>query len=470
MPHCQKETHDHTAKSKQERKAKKALVLSRKKAAKQKATEDELEKQKNLKNNLALADGFGEYEVGCEEEKEYVAKFNLNKRSKKHLRIDIRKAQEKKEEEEEERRREEEQEKYRLRQEQEQEQEQEQLRKRLEQEEKEGRCYPASEKQLELELEPPPIVEEYLVYVCQCCHKKFNTTNQFINHSKSKKHRDNARLYEEAGVIVTDVKLRSDFDDDDNDNYEDDGDYEDGNSDYEDGVVNGSNRGSDDDELDDDDNNNDAEDSEEEEYYEEPPKRGNTFSAFAGFGDSDSSSSDSDSSDGENSEDEDENDDQVKELPSDVIGNQEEKENGEDEDDLDLLEEIIYQNRLQDRFYGDYCDDDGGDENENDDDDKATDAVVPIPFDDDQYNPDYYTADENRLVSVQHRLQKRCVHVHVHVYHMLMFWPDFLEVVSCCVSIYCLFLFHARSCSHAHILSIQTRFQGNRTKQYKPRQ
>lgn len=42
--------------------------------------------------------------------------------------------------------------------------------------------------------------EEYLVYICQCCNKKFKTVQQFKNHIESKKHKDIARLYEEAGV------------------------------------------------------------------------------------------------------------------------------------------------------------------------------------------------------------------------------------------------------------------------------
>jgi len=64
------------------------------------------------------------------------------------------------------------------------------------------------------------------------------------------------------------------------------------------------------------------------------------------------------------------------------------------EDDLDLLEDIIYQNHLNDRFYPDDGRTDG-------------DALDPPPFDEEPYNPDYYTAQENRLVSVRHRLQKR---------------------------------------------------------------
>eukprot|EP00580_Thalassiosira_gravida_P017098 CAMPEP_0201675390 /NCGR_PEP_ID=MMETSP0494-20130426/39516_1 /ASSEMBLY_ACC=CAM_ASM_000839 /TAXON_ID=420259 /ORGANISM="Thalassiosira gravida, Strain GMp14c1" /LENGTH=110 /DNA_ID=CAMNT_0048157823 /DNA_START=109 /DNA_END=437 /DNA_ORIENTATION=- len=102
MPHCQKEKHNHSSKSKKSKQAKKeALALARKQKAE---GLEEAEKEKlKAGNNLALKDGFGEYEVGCEEEMEYVAKFNMNKRSKKHLRMDIIKQQQKAEREAEER-------------------------------------------------------------------------------------------------------------------------------------------------------------------------------------------------------------------------------------------------------------------------------------------------------------------------------------------------------------------------------
>lgn len=84
MPHCQKEKHDHRAKSKKDKQKKRDELASRKKAIKEAADAAELEKKAKLGgNNVALKDGFGEYEIGCEEEMEYVAKFNMNKRSKK---------------------------------------------------------------------------------------------------------------------------------------------------------------------------------------------------------------------------------------------------------------------------------------------------------------------------------------------------------------------------------------------------
>lgn len=62
------------------------------------------------------------------------------------------------------------------------------------------------------EEEEEPVTEKYLVYICLCCHKKFNTANQFKNHLESKKHRNNAKLYEEEGVIVTEVQHKEDSD------------------------------------------------------------------------------------------------------------------------------------------------------------------------------------------------------------------------------------------------------------------
>ena len=85
MPHCQKEKHNHQSHSKKEKQKKQTEKLAKKNAL-LKAKED-AEKEKMMKmmggNNLTLKDGFGEYIVGCEEEMEYVAKFNMNKRSKK---------------------------------------------------------------------------------------------------------------------------------------------------------------------------------------------------------------------------------------------------------------------------------------------------------------------------------------------------------------------------------------------------
>jgi hypothetical protein len=241
----------------------------------------------------------------------------------------------------------------------------------------------------EEEQELEPIIKEYLVYICQCCSKKFNTTNQFVNHSNSKKHRYNARLYEEAGVIVTEIQLRRNKVDDEKysfeeEDYEEDDEFDQGREERgEFGTYY--------------DNGDDSEEDEDEEEDEEPAtKARNTFSAFA---------DDSDSSSDSSSDNSDEEDEDIAELLAVSLGQSAEDENEDgtecdDHDDLDILEEIIYQNRLQERFFPD---------SDVYEEDNASKAVVPLPYDGEWYNPDNLNADENRLASIQHRLQKRYV-------------------------------------------------------------
>ena len=127
--------------------------------------------------------GIGEYEIGQEAAVEFQYRVNVKKRSKKHLRLDFLKNQERKEEEEKER--------LLLLQQQQQ----------------------LLNNQNESDDSDDDIIEEYLVYICECCRKKFNTTNAFQNHSNSIKHRENAQFYEEAGLIVTGLQFVGDEDD-----------------------------------------------------------------------------------------------------------------------------------------------------------------------------------------------------------------------------------------------------------------
>jgi len=376
MPHCQKENHDRGSKSKKERQKKKEAILARKKIMKTEE-EEELEIANLLPNSIALAEGFGEYEVGCDEEKEYTARFNMNKRSKKHLRNDIKRQQERKEREEEERLQKEQEEKYRA--------EQEKLKH-------------AIDNNLDEEEEEEEIViKEYMVYICQCCHKKFSTVNQFMNHTNSKRHKDNAKLYEEAGIIVTHVQLKKQFNDDEF-SYQNDPDLEQEYiSDQESNEYGGE----------DDSHSDFHQDSNEEQEEEQPKKIGSLFSALAAFSDSSSSSSSSSSSNNNNSDDYSFNQDDEDKIIED--GNelksaassenilQDDDIANDYDDDLDLLEEIIYQNRLQERFYPD-------DDTNTKDTDKD---VPPLAFDDEQYDPENFNTNENRLAAVQHRLQKR---------------------------------------------------------------
>ena len=144
-------------------------------------------------------------------------------------------------------------------------------------------------------------------------------------------------------------------------------------------------------------------DSEPEQDSDRKP---NLFSAFAAAFDDDESSSSSSSS-SESSEDEEEDAaqegriDAKRALGNDAAYGEGEESEGEDEEEeeADLLEEIIYQNRiLQGRI------------------DAEEDALVavpspaaraPLPFDDERYDPDDYGVNENRLAAVHHRLQKR---------------------------------------------------------------
>jgi hypothetical protein len=234
------------------------------------------------------------------------------------------------------------------------------------------------------EEEEEPLTEEYLVYICQCCRKKFNTTNQFVNHSNSKKHRDNAKLYEEVGVIVTDVQLWKKGHSYKHDEEEYD-EYEFEKNEYV--VI--------DEEIEEyGETNNDAEssDSDSEKAATEPIRK----SMFAAFADSDSSNSSSNSS--ESSKKDDGDDEEISAASLEQIAENVDDDQDEYYDDFDLLEEIIYQNRLQNRFYSDY---------DTTEVDEEAGSIVAIPFDNDRYNPEHYDANENRLASVQHRLQKR---------------------------------------------------------------
>jgi len=267
--------------------------------------------------------------------------------------MDIIRQQQKAEREEEERLKKEQEEKYRL--------------------EQEKKCPKVEEEEV-------IINTEYLVYICQCCDKMFKTTNAFKNHTESNKHKEKAKLYEEAGVIVTEVVLADELVNVDCD-YNDDDDEEDelNVEDIPEEKVQ---------------DESDVEDTDEDDDYEFEEKKESAFSAFAAF--SDSSSSSSSSSDEEDSDDD---KDEVESEDHKPSSTEEEDiaaiDNDYYEDDLDLLEDIIYQNRLNEQLYPDDCE-------RGSDKDKAL-ALPPIAFDDDQYDPDK----ADRLEVVQHRLQKK---------------------------------------------------------------
>mmetsp|Transcript_3636 Transcript_3636/g.7938 ORF Transcript_3636/g.7938 Transcript_3636/m.7938 type:complete len:593 (+) Transcript_3636:85-1863(+) len=407
MPHCQKENHNRAAKSKKERqKAKQEAIARKKRVAEEKAA---LEAEAALKqsNNIAPVEGHGAYEIGCEPEPEY-HRFNVKKRSKKHLRNDLRKKMLREQREEEERLKKEREEDYRRQQ-------------LLARNEAGGTDGSSSEEEEEEEEE----VLEYLVYICECCDKKYATKNQFLNHCKSKKHKSKVRIYEELGLLVTHVELRGHngnekdvYDDDEADNEDWDSDNEDNDND-DDGDNDGGDNNNDNDnnnnhtadggaisgkvsdESDNDEQDDDSEDESDEDDY--VPQKRNIFAGFAaGFGSSSSSEEDdSDSNDDKDDDKDDDNDDHKKlspDRPKDPPPTATEDE--ENEDDAIDFDELIHQNQL-------IRDEIDANNNNNNHQNKGTmvELPTPLPFHE-TYDPDDYGVNENRLVSVQHRLRK----------------------------------------------------------------
>ena len=93
-----------------------------------------------------MVEGHGSYVLGCEPEREY--KFNTKKRSRKHLRTDIRRREEKAEREKEE--------------------EERRAREAAEADNDEDDC----DEEGEEEEEEEELIVEYLVYICECCNKR----------------------------------------------------------------------------------------------------------------------------------------------------------------------------------------------------------------------------------------------------------------------------------------------------------
>ena len=344
MPHKQKENHDHSAKGKKERLRQKQDAEARKQAKLAAAKALEEEKKLLAGNDIPLVEGHGAYEIGCEPEKEY--NFNIRKRSKKHLRNDLRLKAEREEKEQE-----------------------EEERRRAEAAAREAS--PEEEQDEDEEDEEEVIVEEYMVYICECCDKRYATKNHFLNHSNSKKHKDLVRIYEELGLIVTHIELRGENGNDKEayDDYEEDAEiWNDANA-----FMQQEHKKEESDEND--------QDSDEEDVQ----PRENLFAAFA----DDSSSSSSVSSEESDVED----DKQPPKPAMPIVVNDSRNDLKEDEINFD---ELIHQNKLIQKQID-------TENNAN-----ATIALIPerLPFDR-NYDPNDYGVNENRLVAVQHRLQKR---------------------------------------------------------------
>jgi len=326
-------------------------------------------------------------QIGCEEEQELVTRFNLKKRSKKHLRKDVRRNAERVAREEEERAKREEEEAWKRRR-------TEQLAREKRERGDDGDDDDDDDDDDDSSSEEEEGIiggegaHEYLVYICECCRKKFWTKNQFVNHIDSRKHKEKVAAYEKAGLIVTSVQLRGGGGDDHIDNGKSDDDI-DSEAEYfgsvEWDIL----------ESDNDDTNQQKDEIEEEkeEHQPTPTPKHNLFAAFAD--DSSSSSSDDD----ESSQDETQ---KPPSAPTSLPRPPNEQEQGESEDSgvkLDEeLEELIYQNEIERTKIN--ATTAGAEED-------ISPSPSPLPFDDEAYDPENYTVEENRLLSVHHRLRKR---------------------------------------------------------------
>jgi hypothetical protein len=402
MPHCQKEKFDRAAKSKKERSKAKQDATARKQqiAATKVAAELEAEIANGLKgNNIAPVEGHGEYEIGCEPEPEY-HKFNVKKRNKKHLRLDLKKAKAREEQDEEERIRKEQQDKY--------EKQQLALKRDAQQNgESEGE---------EDEAQTPQL--EYFVFICECCDRRYATKNQFMNHTNSKKHLRRCRMYEELGLIVTHIELRgennneqdiyNDDDDDDNENGNDNEESRDVLDDADTSIIQATTTKSikhDNDGEEEPEKEVVVEEDDDESEEEYIPRKKQT-NIFAGF------SSDSSSSSTDNDDQSDDDDDRKTHHSSPIrklkdpppTSNQDDDDNDEDNIDFD---ELIYQNQLIQNEI------DAAQKQQQDSEGGGSIATIPplatstapVPFNE-NYDPTQYDVNENRLASVQHRLRK----------------------------------------------------------------
>lgn len=393
MPHCQKENHNHSTRSKKERQKAKQEATARKQRLREEQAAAEAEVALKLSNNIAPVEGHGEYEVGYEPEPEY-SRFNVKKRSKKHLRQDLRKRMLREQEEEEERVKKQQEEDYRKQQ------------TALEQD---------GDEEEEQEEQPPPL--EYFVFICECCDKRYATKNQFLNHVNSKKHKRKCRIYEDLGLLVTHIELRGENgnekeiyndDDYDEDDYctqvpvdnknntktksnDDDDDDENGNFNTRTKKANGNQPKHDESKKE---SEEESESDSDNDYV--PPKR-NMFTGFAATGFSSSSSDDDSDSDDDNNGDRKLSPARLKDPPPGSSRQQKQQQDNNDDDTIDF-DELIYQNQLLQHEI---------DAQEQQQQQGAIADALPTPFPfHETYDPDDYDTNENRLASVQHRLRK----------------------------------------------------------------
>lgn len=389
MPHKQKEGHDHSTFSK-----KQALEKKRAKDAAKKAKEEvklvEEEAKKLLHgNNVPLVDGHGEYELGYEpDEKEQ--RFNKLKRCRRHLRGDLRIKQLKEEEE----RRVAEEERHRT------ERlavEAETARKRREERRAAGEEVTDSEDDESSEDEEE--YQELVAYFCECCNRKYATRNAFINHMNSKRHRMSAAPYEESGLLVYSIEVKTtenegDCSDSDESDVEGDSDAEEEDDDVND-VAKPTARGFSALDLgsssDNDDNDDEGYNKTDESVSETSDEDDKKPSIFAALGDSENSGSDS-SDDEQQEESEDFNASQA--LPPTHVMTEEElaaQLAAEDEAEDMYLEELILQNKLRPIS----------------DPDLSPSLAIPLPFTD-EFDAELYPGiNEARFARIRHKLQSK---------------------------------------------------------------
>jgi hypothetical protein len=368
MPHCQKEQHNRAAKSKKERQRAKQEVINRKKKFQEAQAAAEAETALKPSNNVAPVEGHGAYEIGCEPEPEY-HKFNVKKRSKKHLRNDIRKKMLREAQEEEERRKKQQEEEYKI----------QQLAL------KEASGVGVSEEEEE---EEEPRVLEYFVFICECCDKRYATKNQFLNHTKSKRHRSNVRIFEDFGLLVTHVELRGENGNEKElyDDYEEEEDFDNENnktnsiaSNTKEAADSGSDFGSGDDE---------SEEESDDDFV--PKKQNNPFAAFsAEFGSNSEDDESSDDSDRDNGD----------RITSPVARRKNPPSACKEEDENIDFDELIYQNQLIQNEI------DAQNNNNNNAIIMELPSPSPLPFHE-TYDPESFGVNEIRVISVQHRLRK----------------------------------------------------------------
>jgi hypothetical protein len=258
--------------------------------------------------------------------------------------------------------------------------------------------------------------EELVVFLCECCNRKYATRNAFMNHVNSKRHRRNVAPYEEAGLLVYSLEIRSTENEgersseDEPDSYSEDVDdvlvkpkaigfsalaLGDSSNDEDEDSVDA--EASEDEVSDEDDVADSAEEEEEEEVNDEARQ---TRSFFAALGECENSGSES--ADDERSEER--NSRSTACVPPLRVITAEElaaQAAAEEEAEDTYLEELIVLNQLR------QAEIDGADDANTDLLISPPPAAAPLPFAN-EFDADLYPGiNEARFALVRHRLQSK---------------------------------------------------------------